>query len=184
MDQEVSLDKGNILIETTVPTDIDNDVITKKIHVTGTGLDTLIQIDAAVRICSLETAKLKPNTQYRINSEVSDGKLSTVVPELRFKTAVNTALVEVKLSDQIRIYPNPTRDFVYVEFQPTKPVLITIDVYDITRKLISQYTENAYESFRKQLDLGNLPAGTYLIRIIIKENGGNTRQKTIKIIKH
>lgn len=184
MDQEVSLDKGDILIETTIPTDVDNDLVTKKIHLTGTGLDTLIQIDATVRICSVETAKLKPNTQYRINSEVSDGKLSTVVPELRFKTAVNTAIGEVKLSDLVRIYPNPTQDVVYVEFQPTNPVFITIDIYDITRKLIEQHSEQAYESFRKTLDLGKLPAGTYLIRIILKENGGNTQQRTIKIIKY
>jgi hypothetical protein len=152
--------------------------------VTGAGLDTLITIDATVRICYLEAAKLQSNTEFRINSEVTDGKSSTVVPELRFKTAVSTGIIETTAMDQIKVYPNPTRDFIYLEFQPENTESVTIGIYENTGKLIRQQTEQVYQNYTKQMDFRNLPAGLYLIRIISKQNNGAIRREAIKIIKH
>jgi hypothetical protein len=184
MDQEVSLESGRLTIETTIPADPDNDALTKKIHVTGTGLDTLITIDATVRICYLEATKLKSNTEFRINSEVTDGKAATVVPELRFKTPVSTGIIETTARDQIKVYPNPTRDFIYLEFQPENTESVTIGIFEITGKLIRQQTEKVYQNQMKQIDFRNLPAGLYLIRIILKQNNGDIRREAIKIMKH
>lgn len=73
--------------------------------------------------------------------------------------------------DKVKIYPNPTADFVYVKLS-SKSKIEGAEIYDLSGKLV--YTTK-FES--EKLDLRHLSQGVYMI--IFK----NSDLKPIKIIK-
>lgn len=73
--------------------------------------------------------------------------------------------------DDIKIYPNPTADFIYVKLN-SKSKIEGVEIYDLSGKLISK---TKLES--EKLDLRHLQQGVYMI--VFK----NSDIKPIKIIK-
>ncbi|MFC7345795.1 T9SS type A sorting domain-containing protein [Chryseobacterium zhengzhouense] len=73
--------------------------------------------------------------------------------------------------DNVKIYPNPTADFVYVKLN-SKSKIEGAEIYDLSGKLV---LKTKLES--EKLDLKNLPQGVYMIVF------RNTDIKPIKIIK-
>ena len=59
--------QNQLEIKTTTPTDQDNDKLTKKIRVTGAGLDTLIITPAEITTAYINYKKFKPETEYKIS---------------------------------------------------------------------------------------------------------------------
>ena len=81
-----------------------------------------------------------------------------------------TALSENKMPD-VNVFPNPTTDFVTVEAEGLRQVLL----FDMTGKML----KNIYVlSDRQELDLRGLPAGTYCIMLTTKN--GLKQQSVIK----
>lgn len=73
--------------------------------------------------------------------------------------------------DNVKIYPNPTTDFIYVKLS-SKSKIEGAEIYDLSGKLVFR---TKMES--EQLDLRSLPQGVYMI--VFK----NSDLKPIKIIK-
>jgi hypothetical protein len=87
-----------------------------------------------------------------------------------------TASETVSKQEGILIYPNPFRDFLYIDFTSTSYKGSEYQLFDIQGKLIKK--EMIAES-KSELNLSSLPAAVYIIRI--NQKGGNI--KTFKIIK-
>jgi hypothetical protein len=60
------------------------------------------------------------------------------------------------------VYPNPTDGMVNVNYFGTGSAAMTIDILDITGKIVGSYTTNAYSYL---IDLSHLPAGIYTMKI-------------------
>ncbi|WP_294223047.1 T9SS type A sorting domain-containing protein [uncultured Chryseobacterium sp.] len=73
--------------------------------------------------------------------------------------------------DNVKIYPNPTADFIYVKLS-SKSKIEGAEIYDLSGKLVFRTKMNS-----EQLDLRSLPQGVYMI--VFK----NSDLKPIKIIK-
>ncbi len=79
---------------------------------------------------------------------------------LDFSTAVN----DVRFDKIDKVYPNPTKDFLYFE-SPTIAPSGTLEILNVDGSLIRQI------SFSKnQIFIGNLPAGVYYLRLIDDQN--------------
>ncbi len=72
------------------------------------------------------------------------------------------------------IYPNPTDGIVNVNYFGTWNADMTIDILDITGKVVSSYTTNSYSY---TLDISHLAAGLYTMRIV--GDGGIATKKLI-----
>ncbi len=71
----------------------------------------------------------------------------------------------------IAIYPNPTKDFLYIKNQNYK--IESLNLYDIGGRLIKTFSGKD-----EKLDLSNLPSSTYILNI--KKNEGYQNFKIIK----
>ncbi|NBC25162.1 MAG: T9SS type A sorting domain-containing protein [Bacteroidetes bacterium] len=74
---------------------------------------------------------------------------------------------ETLLGNSLTIYPNPTTDQLNVEFDLVKSSKLTIDLYNITGKLVMSKdygTQSAGYSLNR-VDLSNLNAGVYMLNI-------------------
>jgi|SRR5690625_39633 len=83
----------------------------------------------------------------------------------------STLGVEEQEFEKIKIYPNPTSDFVNIELQGAQNVK-EISVYNITgKRIVSQN--------KTKVDLRLLPSGTYILKISMTD-GQNLIRKVIK----
>ncbi|WP_294199239.1 T9SS type A sorting domain-containing protein [Chryseobacterium endophyticum] len=73
--------------------------------------------------------------------------------------------------DNVKIYPNPTADFIYVKLS-SKSKIEGAEIYDLSGKLVFRTKLDS-----EQLDLRSLPQGVYMI--VFK----NSDLKPVKIIK-
>ncbi|MBT8266370.1 MAG: T9SS type A sorting domain-containing protein [Flavobacteriaceae bacterium] len=64
-------------------------------------------------------------------------------------------------TNSIKIYPNPTADYVYID---SNLQFKTIDVYDINGRRVARHQENL-----NQIDLRNLSGGVYFLYLIYEE---------------
>lgn len=74
-------------------------------------------------------------------------------------TLVSNNNIEEKL--EMEIYPNPTTDFLFIKNLENQNDL-TINIYDL---LGQQINNNTITNNNNQIDVSNLPIGTYLIRV-------------------
>lgn len=70
-------------------------------------------------------------------------------------------------SDEIRIFPNPAKEIAFIEFGTDIPVVL--EVYDSKGQLIQQL-QNLKKDKNFQIETGNWPEGTYLLKFYT-ENG-------------
>ena len=84
---------------------------------------------------------------------------------------------EVFISEDILYYPNPTPGDVnvYVNGQDTK---VMMTVFSAKGDLIFSREQDIQSTRKTDLDLGGVPAGTYLVTL-----DGPTVRKTFKIVK-
>ncbi|WP_333660232.1 T9SS type A sorting domain-containing protein [Chishuiella changwenlii] len=76
---------------------------------------------------------------------------------------------------EIKIYPNPTKDWIYIEGSSSNQI---IELYDIAGKLI--HTNQHKKLTTININIGNLPKGIYLLRIIDKNTKEIYQKKIIK----
>ncbi len=84
-----------------------------------------------------------------------------------------------KLNDDIQIYPNPTKNFLYISFNNTENIEYTLNIYDITGKVQKQV--NGFKQHSNELisvDCSALNSGIYLV-----EFKSNKSRKVKKIVK-
>jgi hypothetical protein len=85
-------------------------------------------------------------------------------------SSVSDAFVIDSLYGELRLSPNPVKDYLYVESAVNEPSLITITIYDIAGK---EYYKKSYGDvsgfFSKKIDTKNLAVGTYYLKLLISD---------------
>lgn len=146
--------------------DIDNDNVIKKYHITGAELDTLI-FGANNEPVYIDSARLKPDTQYTISAESIDGSKATPTGIIIFKTPKAITGIDVLiLNSEYSIFPNPAINFLYIEsssaaFNKKTAVLCSMNG-TIVRSIYLAH-ENC------KIDISFLTPGMYLL-IIYSQN--------------
>jgi len=87
--------------------------------------------------------------------------------------ATDDASMEIK---EIRLYPNPVQDLLYVDFGEKLTGKSTYQLFDVQGKLVKQGNLNL---IKNELDMSSIPQSIYIMKIM--ENNKNV--KTFKIIK-
>ena len=112
------------------------------------------------------TAEMNPTSSMR-TANVLISAPGLVPQNLVVNQELGTTAIPNIQNSWLKIYPNPARNILIVEGFSTNAMLC---LYDITGKLL--FTKKLIS---KQIDIGNLVSGIYLVRIIDKK-GVITRQ--------
>ena len=93
--------------------------------------------------------------------------------------SVNTN--ELISNNQFKIYPNPVKDIINIEYTSFTNTPVWFELYDITGKLVYKTTENSSTNANllKELNISKLDAGTYFLMIT-----QNKTKNAFKIIKN
>ena len=74
---------------------------------------------------------------------------------------------EKKDKNNFSIYPNPCRDILTIQFSNARPVQKTISIINVLGLNVKTFTGT---STKQQLDISNLPAGTYFLFVDYEKN--------------
>ena len=89
--------------------------------------------------------------------------------------------------EEIKIYPNPTRDWITIDFFSTQKGNITLNVYDESGvlQLRKQFVYNGFSiGLTQRMNLSSLASGTYFLNIQMEPTGTSVRKYgTFKIQK-
>jgi hypothetical protein len=90
-------------------------------------------------------------------------------------TSVNDAFVEYG----VNIFPNPTSDFININFDSAPTTDSKISIYDIQGNKLSEYRMDANVT-DKMIGIGNLPTGTYYLKM---QNDGKYGAKQFNVVR-
>jgi hypothetical protein len=155
--------------------DIDKDVLFNELFIRGGGKDTTISNITNPYI--LTPGFLKNNTSYEYSIKSSDGKKSSTTSTGTFNT-INVG-IEEKIINSLKVYPNPTMDYIKVNMTPKPNATITIEVYDGRGRLIEHFIDKNVNEYNQNIDMRKYPAGMYILNI--QEN--NKPVDRIKVLK-
>ncbi|WP_299332820.1 T9SS type A sorting domain-containing protein [uncultured Psychroserpens sp.] len=74
----------------------------------------------------------------------------------------STLLLESQNFERFKLYPNPSHDFVTIDF-PVGSETYNIQIFDVLGKRVKQLDANQHQSFK--MNVNDLPAGLYLVHI-------------------
>jgi hypothetical protein len=175
---------GKLLIETTVPTDNDDDSLTKYVRLEGPNIDTTYVLDALTTNIYVDSSRLQSNTIYRLYGEVTDGKLTTqaINSNTNFRTPVYTSINSILTDENLKVYPNPVSDYIQINIvaDNSYPISLTIELFDIAGRLHKKHVENMYGQYGMNLFCGDLSTGLYLMQIQI--SGRNNKNETTTVV--
>ncbi len=83
---------------------------------------------------------------------------------------------KTKKYQSIKIYPNPTNDFINIDVENKILKVVKINVYNILGEMIESYDNKAILSNNIKIDLSSKPAGIYFVKI-----STNKESKSFKI---
>ena len=75
-----------------------------------------------------------------------------------------TAVPENALAGQIRVYPNPAREMVWIDLSSFNGRVQRIEMMNATGQQVMQPVSNPVQKIQK-LDLESLPGGIYFVRL-------------------
>ncbi len=104
--------------------------------------------------------------------EISDSVIHSMVPDFSLGTSISG---NSELSANLIVYPNPASDHLTVDDLPTKTV--TLYLYNALGALV--YKEMLLSTTRIDIPLGNLPQGSYLLKV---ECGFSETTKKILVV--
>jgi hypothetical protein len=70
-----------------------------------------------------------------------------------------------KLDANLNIYPVPANNMLHIELGFTKPQAFTAAIISITGKVIRQWGEQPTASYSKSINVNDLPAGNYILKV-------------------
>jgi hypothetical protein len=94
---------------------------------------------------------------------------------------VNSSIGETGIPVNASVYPNPTADFVNIQFGEDVSGLFVIDIYNALGQRMQTEQFSAFASGRKQINLTGYAAGVYFIQVRAVNGKANT---TFKITKN
>ena len=118
---------------------------------------------------------------YRKDAYMSGGNDCAWVDYIVFPPLQdNTALEENQISIESKIYPNPTQNFIQVDFALDQSATVKISLYGVDGRLVKQLNQTAYlsGSHSERISLSELESGTYFVVVETDNN-----RKATPIIK-
>ncbi len=112
------------------------------------------------------------DTQFVIKGVGNNGCVAVFL--LTQKVDLCTDLNQVSADDEFYIFPNPTTGLINLQLSQSG---LTLSVYDAVGR---EVYHNTTESLTTSINIGNHPAGIYLVKI----SGQNNYSKVTRIIKH
>lgn len=149
----------------------------------GGGSDTLITglpltLDAGLGFSSYQWQDMSTGTTFEViapgwysvtvtNSSGCTGRDSVYVDE-------QTSVISHFLSNgQVRIYPNPVRDQLNINFNLNEQKHIILEMYSLTNSLLFRKDFKQVQISETNIDVQNLVPGSYYLRIIMDEATNN-----------
>jgi len=132
--------------------------------------------DAFANIIADESGLMETNYEYtlpeglttyywRVNASNSTGN-SEWSDVWSFITEDLTGLDELSFKYNLVVYPNPTKENVFIAFNSPVASEVQLSVYNSTGKIVVQLNGSVQSGENKiQVDLSELPTGTYIYRI-------------------
>ncbi|MBB6371421.1 T9SS type A sorting domain-containing protein [Chryseobacterium shigense] len=105
-----------------------------------------------------------------VNSEILEGL------QQGYEITTLSASETTSKQEGILLYPNPTRDYLYIDFSDVPYKGSEYQLFDAQGKLIKK---DMISQPKSELNLSSLPSAVYIIRV--NQNGENL--KTFKVIK-
>jgi hypothetical protein len=140
---------GNAYSYSITAADSDNDAITISTTVKPTWLTLTDNGNGTASLSGTPTQV----GNYDVTIQVSDGiESSTQVFSIN---VIATGINEFSIQD-IKVYPNPARDIVFINFAGNN---IKVTLFDITGKQVKSYNNTT------SIDVTSIPSGLYLMRI-------------------
>ncbi|MCP4440219.1 MAG: T9SS type A sorting domain-containing protein [Aureispira sp.] len=106
---------------------------------------------------------------------VTDANGCTSVESFLVDYTITDFVTSIGAVDALKIFPNPTKDKVWIDLKLNEAKDVRVDTYDATGKLIntlgnSDQLEQVYE-----LDLTGYPVGVYMLRMVIGKDVFTTK---------
>jgi hypothetical protein len=122
--------------------------------------------------------------QYRFGKkDIENGKVDLILTAwgyvagsvsrdtLHVKIALCSGINETKISDQVDVYPNPSRGVFNLSITGFENQPVSFEVLNSQGKqLFKQQLNNISGNYNNQIDLSRYPSGNYIIRIAGKDN--------------
>jgi len=91
---------------------------------------------------------------------------------------VQVGIAEIVQQYDMKFYPNPFQDQLFIQMTAFSPAELTLELYDITGRMIQAQKNKIHGNHSSTFDTGGLPAGIYFIRVT-----DNIKSTAIKIVK-
>ena len=106
--------------------------------------------------------------RLKINNTNGDYTFSNIIP-----VVINNA------NNGLQVYPNPTKNFININFQVSKSNMVSVSIIDAGGSTIKTYTIFALKGHNAMqfTDISTLPSGTYIIKL--SEGSNNQSAKFI-----
>lgn len=112
------------------------------------------------------------NGLYKIKIVATDQKPQSVMESVSFEIKKTTGIEDSQLTEGIKIYPNPVKDYLNIEYKFETPHLIYRELYNIEGVLLfNDKTEIGGEE-TDHINMSEYPGGTYILK---QRLGKNTR---------
>jgi hypothetical protein len=111
------------------------------------------------------------NGMYKIVVEATDQKPQTAKDSVSFEIKKSTGIEETELTEVIKIYPNPVKDQLNIEYKFDTPQLIYKELYDLDGILLFNGKTEILREGIDRIDMSGYSSGVYILRI---RNRGNT----------
>lgn len=100
----------------------------------------------------------------------------------RYHSGLNIGIVELLKDDAAMVFPNPVDDETVLEYTLINNEQISIDLYDVSGKLVLPLVDNAQRSsglHKESLNLNGIPTGNYILKMT-----GTKGSVSIRILKN
>lgn len=66
---------------------------------------------------------------------------------------------------ELKVYPIPAKDYLHIQLRWTSAQPFSMGIYDMTGRLLQQWSEGATKNYDQHKPIGGLSAGTYMLRV-------------------
>lgn len=164
-------------------TDTDGDNVTDSIRIAGNGLNKIVAVTGANGFVFLDSTELKPGKTYTISGSRSDGFDRVESDTITFTAPGTDGTGNLSTLFDLQVYPVPANQSVTFLSNYYGSGTVTFEVYSITGKRMKRACKEMAGTFYFQLDISELPVGTYFVAIQFRKDSGSVYQETRKIIK-
>ncbi len=81
---------------------------------------------------------------------------------------------------KLNIYPNPAKNFINIDYELRNDDTVEISIFDLTGKVIANYSSNESGKINRQFNIDGLPEGLYMIRFASNDEVQTRKLKVVR----